>query len=321
MADMTTHVIFSNDVLSTFEKKDYVYTYYNYYKLGSQGPDPYLYISSKDENPRIGDLMHEKDTGLFFINFLNYIKRNPSKQLQAFFYGMVNHFSLDSNIHPYIYYTTGIYKPNKPETLKYRGMHLKIERLLDRLYLEQRLNVNRRRFNSYKYCLKGLLPSTEIKKALDVVIEETYQVKGYGEKYEACVKRMKSVTQHVAFDRTGIKKQVLKLYDKYLNKTHPLMYQTISFNSEVNDNIDYFNEGKNTWLHPLTGEEQTSTVFELIENGLNTAVLLIQKADLFLEDKIDEVELRKYFKDISYDTGIENSKHSQLHIFGWLFDK
>lgn len=319
MADMTTHSIFSMDVLDKLTNKDYIKNNLSYYKLGSQGPDPFFYLSSKDEHYNIGSIMHENKTGEFFINLLTFIKMNKTDELLSFYFGMINHFSLDSSIHPYVFYTTGVFDKYNEDTFKYQGAHLLLERTIDNIFIKNKLHKNYRLFNHYNYTLLNIKHDTNIIDALNYTLKETYNIDNYGVKYFQAVKKMQNVFRYIALDRTGIKRQLLKLYDNRYNKNKSLLYQNLSYHTIIDPNIDYLNQGNNTWYHPATNEPSNESFLELYDKGVESAVNLIKISDDYLNDKIEKSDLYNHFKNISYSSGLENNIEHNFKFFGDLF--
>jgi len=297
---------------------DFITKHYASYKLGSQGPDPFLYISSKDKHAKIGDFMHEDDTGTFFINFLKYLKTRPNDEVKSFLYGMINHYSLDSSIHPYIYYTTGVYDYSKPETHQYRGQHLLLERTIDKIFLNEMVDEGTKPTNSYQMAFKNVSASDIVIEYLEEIISKTYKIKGYGLKYRKCVNKMKNITRYVAIDRTGLKKSILKVVDSLFNSKNKVYLPAVSYHLTLDQQIDYLNLSHFTWLHPVNGESSTQSFIDLFELGITKAVKLINIAEMYLNNEVKVEELKLHFKNVSYDTGLENVGYKELKIFGTL---
>ena len=69
---------------------------------------------------------HRNKSQEYFINMINYIKDNNLSDdidVMSFLVGSICHFVLDSTIHPYIIYKTGIMDKKKPSTYKYNHIH------------------------------------------------------------------------------------------------------------------------------------------------------------------------------------------------------
>lgn len=81
------------------------------YIMGANGPDPMLYYQlynpfKKHDMNRLGSLMHKDRTGLFLKNMFSLAQTDAEKD---YCLGFLCHYSLDSLIHPYVYYIIKAY--------------------------------------------------------------------------------------------------------------------------------------------------------------------------------------------------------------------
>ncbi len=321
MADTTTHSIFSLELLNSIPNKKIIKKHLDLYKLGSQGPDPFFYLPKSYANSNIGGRMHEEHTGEFLIKMMMFARKSKSESLRTFVYGLINHFSLDSNVHPYVFFVTGVYDKNDTSTYKYRGQHLLLERTIDNLLIERKLKKRHRLFNVFKFNLGLKGKDSEVEKAISFALKETFGIDDFGPYYFEAFDRMKRVFKRVALDRSGLKRKLLSIYDGTVNKKGSIMYQHLSYKTPFNKSLDYLNEGHNTWYHPATNQASVKSFLDLYDDAKVTALSLIIAFDEFYDNKITESDLEKYFKNISYSSGLENVSDDQFKYFGEIFKK
>ena len=125
MPSSITHGYFALDVLDKLENKYIKYIDKELLKAFGQGPDPLYFYNlatlSKGKYIRNNypELLHNYKTKNFFITLIKEIKERKlekNKQTISFLYGFICHYALDTTIHPYILYKTGIYNKNQKET-------------------------------------------------------------------------------------------------------------------------------------------------------------------------------------------------------------
>ncbi len=99
------------------------------YDVGLHGPDPFFYYNPI-MHTKIGDLGHKthKLTGEeFFERVCRNLRLEPSEAAEAYLYGVLCHYCLDSVCHPFI---------NKMDAEGTHGFHVQIESEFDRYLLE-----------------------------------------------------------------------------------------------------------------------------------------------------------------------------------------
>ena len=254
-------------------------THYVFYKtinnnedigiIGTQGPDPFFYygnairITKRARELRaFGTFLHKQDPAITFKYLLEYILgSNKSEQpiLINYLKGMLAHYILDKNCHPYIFYKSGFVTQKDNNKFKYFKNHANIESGIDVLIMDHFKNSTKTyealRFN---------------KKDLKIVSKMIYSLgKGcYKNKYikvnsfYKATKSMKFVNKFL-FDKNGKKKQ---FFDKHLGFTpaSPMCQPQLK-----DIKLDFLNLNHKVWKDCVTNKnERKEDFYELFDTAL-----------------------------------------------------
>ena len=103
------------------------------YNMGLAGPDLFFYspreLARSGSGMAIGRIMHKYRTGLFLRTLYEKacaLDGEDYLTALAYFTGFVGHYSLDSNTHAFVYYTT-----NTDDTKEALGKHFRYEAAID----------------------------------------------------------------------------------------------------------------------------------------------------------------------------------------------
>ena len=218
----TTHNYFAKDVLKK-SKKDIINSFkekQNLYELFAQGFDPFFTYEQIPFHEKLGNLGHQTNTDIYFLNYIKIIKEKNLKNnasVLASLYGHLCHYTLDSIIHPFVIYKTGEYYVQKPETIKYKGLHLKMEMQIDAYLYKKR---EQKEFKDFK--IHTLISNEKwdklLLKALNQNYEEVFSIKKGGKKYKKSTLLIRKGFKYIIEDKKGIKKRLYKNLDKLCNK-------------------------------------------------------------------------------------------------------
>jgi hypothetical protein len=311
MADIYLHSKLSEQVIKDLSRplnQDIVF-------VGAQGPDPMYYnVSKKDglESRYYADRMHDTNTRLLFKNMVPYVKSHLTEETYSFLIGFICHYALDVSVHPYVYYNVGVYKKDDPATHQYRGLHLKFERSMDAVMIQKDFTIPSRKFRlTRKYFPKTVL-SPDVCKMMEHTLKNTYGKDNGGKLYCVGVKKMQKNVRNLITDQFGIKKLLLKFVDLF--GSGDMFLQDLSFFNHVEKGIDFLNEEKNTWYHPITNTPSNDSVEEMFEKAKVFAHSLITQVDAYLYD-IKEVDLESVFTNLSFNSGLDCDLHDEMKYF------
>lgn len=114
----------------------------SWFRLGAQGPDIFYHNQrTMPSGLHYGALAHKRNYGLIVEGaveaFLDTGASIESAEA-AWILGFATHAALDRAIHPYIVYFSGWQVPLDPGSLRFRGCHPFLERLLDLFLLQEK---------------------------------------------------------------------------------------------------------------------------------------------------------------------------------------
>ena len=287
MAEITTHMFLSKDIKKIIKCNKSI-------TLFSLGPDVF-YFSKKTK--KLAQIMHRKNTLLFFKNYIKYIKDNNlenDEYIVSSLYGFLSHYVLDFKTHPYIFYK-GEYK-----------LHRLYEMGLSK-YIISSHNIKPNNYKSYKDLIYE--KNKTIEQLLDNVLYQTYGFNGYGKKYIKCLKRVKFTYRLFRYDKYGIKKKIYKFIDLFSkNKLSLISFYNIK---DVDLNINH-----NKWNHPCDKNEiYNSSLIDLYNESLNKTLEIINSVNMVLYKNKNIDTLDKVIENRSYINGKDSNTRNVMKYF------
>lgn len=312
MPSTVTHSYFMKDVYDLLSDNIKNNIILESAKTFSQGPDIFYFYnmglgkkSSRYRNN--GYFMHKNNVNLYFTNIIKYIKDKEltsNRECFSYLVGAIAHFVLDSTIHPFVYYNTGLFIKNVKQSYKYNGLHQEMEYYLDAYMIFQNEKVEAKKYKMYKYILNNDTLSSETIDLINNVINDTYSFNSMGDIYNKCVHDMRLFFKYLNYDPYGIKKVIYTMFDVVTPKRF-MIKRKFSFYLDHNSKREYLNLEKNDWNHPCNLNEIYNYSFiELYVIAKNKCVSIINDIyKLLNSDCIDYTKIDKIFGNLSYTTG------------------
>ncbi|MDR2493000.1 MAG: hypothetical protein LBD25_06060 [Coriobacteriales bacterium] len=264
--------------------------------LGNQGPDPFFYalrtpalIASK----RFGSRLHRDKPDAVFdtmsavlaeLDATSADSGLPARAqsaatslrhvLEAYACGYLCHFTLDSTAHPLVYYyqdalcNAGVPGLGIDDEM---FVHAQIEADLDAMLLWRLTGKTVADFKITRYLLQG---GDVVLKQIDSLFARVAR-DVYGEvlpsgAYCRAVKDMRA-TVNIMQSATGRKRAVLGVIERLVPGRRHSLLQAMSHRTDVKDDCPFWNEGREPWTRPATGEEITASFLDLFESAANSA--------------------------------------------------
>lgn len=278
-------------------------------RMFAQSTDPFIFYNlpfKKGEKTRdFQHYFHTNKSQEFFINLVNYIKYNDyyqNSEIMAFLYGFISHYVLDSTIHPFIIYKTGVFDKNNEDTFKYQGGHTLMENFLDNYLIKQREHITPYEFKFYDFCFDFTKFSKELVEVINYAFKETFNFDNFGTYYQKALKDMYFYLKYFRYDKYGIKMKIYKGVDKL---TRPITFklQTISYYTPLKDDKNYLNNNHTIWYNPVSKKDKHKESFvELYSISLFKTKNIIRDVNSYLKGN-EKINLKKVFDNSSYLTG------------------
>lgn len=324
MPSSMTHSYFMRDVYNKLDKNIKNKIILEDAKTFAQGPDIFYFYNrgfgrKSNKYRNMGNYMHKHKVNLYFENMINYIKDNNlenDKQCLSFLYGAIAHFVLDSVVHPFVFYKTGVFIKGNPKTYKYSGLHQEMEYYLDAYMIFQNEKKEAKDFKMYKYLLNNNKLSNNTLNLIGNVINDTYDYDNMDKIYEKCIKDMKKFYKLFNYDHYGIKKFGYSFVDAVTPKRF-IRKKKFSFYLTHNSKKHYLNLEKNEWNHPCSLYETYNYSFvELYIIAIDKTCNIINEVNILLnKDEIDNEKIDSIFNNLSYTTGKDCEDTRKMQYF------
>lgn len=318
MPDLVMHHYFGRQLFETLDNEiKSKITNLPLYDFATAGPDPFFFVSfwNKKKNSislEFGNYMHRYQTRNFFYKLSQIVKKDH--KMFSYLCGFIAHFALDVKTHPYVFHKTGVYDVNNPDTLKYRGLHTKLERAMDSYIIKNKYHNHPYKFKIYKDILKLKKLSKDYQVSMDELYLDVFN-RQEGFKYiNKSIKDQRKFYKFI-YDPWGLKQKLLTKLD---NGKSGLDLKVLSYYKKEITNIDIFNEKKQEWCNPVDSNLLYCTsFFELFDEAINLAKSLIQKLYqvIFMNQEFDS----EFIPNLTYIDGLECGLDQPMQFFNNIF--
>ena len=320
MPSTVTHAIFTKDVFDIMPVDIRKYLDINRIKLYGQSMDSCMFYNILSFSPgkkirNFSSYFHKYKSQELFINILHYMKDNNINDIDtySFLFGLICHFVLDSTIHPYIMYKTGILDKNKPSTYKYNSLHHFMENYIDNDMIKRRFDTNPYTFNINDYVFKINPFSKNLVNTIDYSFFNTFGIKNMNQIYYKSLKQMNTIIRLFRRDRYGIKRFIYKFIDTFTPK-YTFRLEAISYHYPLEDKHNYLNSNNTLWRYPTDYNiTSTESFVDLYLKAIKKAKIMMCASYDYLNGK--DIDLEKIFDNISYSTGIDCDSKKELKYF------
>ncbi len=268
------------------------------YNIGCQGPDIFFYFrfwpwTKSYGLPDAGRMIHNYNTGAFFEKCLDHIrglKDEAEKQkAMAYIFGFLCHYSLDTTVHPFIWYFCGR-----------RKYHTLLETHIDSaLLLYKGLSIE-------KLPAYTLLNVSEDEKRVadDLLCHALKSAHGYMLKKGFAVEAISNMRTAVKalHDPKGRKYKFASSLERILDKE--AAFTLVVYPPRPPEEYDFLNMQKRIWQPPWGGGESGESYIELLETASSKAAKLCDSAYLAIAtDGYDG--FGELLGDLSFTTGLD----------------
>lgn len=286
MPALFTHYKLGQDVLTNLNKniQKEINNNIKYYNMFCQGWDNlYYYFPKWNYYKHLGYISHKKNIDLFFSNAIKYIKENhlENSNLTSLVYGILNHYTMDTIIHPFINYqvkNTGI-------------SHTKIEFMLDSYIREDNKG------SIYKVLIPKLKFDNNILSFINYIYKNTHNIDNIGKIWNRSHNNGYYLYRYFINDSHGIKTFLYSIID-LVNPTDFKLHKNTFYTKEFDNRL--LNINHNTWHHPDNTKETYNYSFEELYNyTLKICIKLNNLAYNVIHKNTDIAELTNFINKIN----------------------
>lgn len=315
-----THAFFANDVYDILPDKIQEQVDINRCKMFGQSVDSLKFYNLFSILPgkkirMFCSYFHENQSQEFFLNLLRYIKDNDIHDVDTYSYmvGVICHYALDSIVHPYIVYKTGIFNKRKKDTYKYNNVHHFMETFIDNDMVKRRCKTNPYKFDISSFCFDIYSLSDDLERTIDYTFYNTFQLSNMSKVYYKSLKQMRFAIKVFRRDPYGIKKFFYKLADTFTPRS-VFRFEAISYHYPLEDKHNFLNNDHTLWRNPTNYDLTYNESFvDLYLLAIKQAKVMICAAFDYLNNK--NIDLEKIFDNTSYVTGLNCDKKKELKYF------
>ncbi len=321
-----THAYFSLDVYDKIDNKNKKINekYLLRFKMFSQSTDSIMFynIESIKKGKDIRNFQyyfHTNKSHDFFITLCKYIKDKKlfdNSEVISFLYGFICHYVLDSTIHPFVIYKSGIMNKSNPNSYKYNCKHNYMETFLDNKMIMDRWASKNKSYSTFrldKFCFDTKDFSSELTDTIDFVFKKVFFIDNMSRIYLKSLRQMKSFLFRYRMDRLGLKRLGYRTIDLFTSpstfKFDCLSYHYIPKNEEI-----YLNLEHKAWYNPIDKSIKSyDSFYDLYDKAVFKAVRIINEVCNYFEDK--KVSLSNVFTNNSYLTGLNCELGDECKFF------
>ncbi len=253
---------------------------------------------------KLGHTAHNSNTQSYIINLIRNIinlKLQDNQEAIAYLYGSICHYALDSTVHPFVFYKTGIYRQT-PETKKYQGMHTLMETQLDAYIYHRNYQKDLKNIQVFKETLPLIKFQESTSNLINLTYKKTYNKDNIAYYYLKGYKQARTKLHFLCQDRTGFKKYLYQLISLIIYHNKNVLSSYSYYVPKINPT--YLNQSHQKWHHPCTNETFTTSFDDLYEAAIQLALNMINAVNNVLYDRSSYQDLAQIIPNITYSSGL-----------------
>ncbi len=300
MAEFISHHLFGQEILALMPKdaQNAAKTYKAAFNWGLQGPDPFFYHALALGAPfkKYGNLMHSQKTDELFYAFSRAVNRLCDERqiiAQAYFYGFLCHYALDSNIHPYVYCRQIKWKEKMPQVSD-SSIHCRIENDIDHELFSEKYQKPVTDFNIDKEYKLSEQESAVIAVILQYILKSVYDVKLQTQKIRMCFEEMRQIIK-LLYNKNQTLLQGLKKLEFIVGKGMISSHMKIQKPNWDCLNLNH-NPWFNSWQPNIIRSESVPEIFD--KAGKHVVKLAVQYSS-----ELDAGWMLLHHFDVPFDNG------------------
>lgn len=259
------------------------------------------YMRKRKNN--ICNILHEKNTGAFFDNLLEYtvILETEDKEIcLAYIAGFLCHYALDTHTHPYLFARMHQDMNEHPERRYEPFYYRRVETLMDTLLLKRLNHMEPSQLNLEALVSLSKKERRNISECLLYAIRTTYH---YRLSRKTLLKVITSVKKTCIFLQSNprMRRRLAHFIENHLKLS--FSKNCFIYPEYQGDPEDYLNESKRTWYIGEDREPHSESFFELLNDANIFSNQILEAYDDYLAWHGSREHLIQTIGSLSYYTG------------------
>ncbi|MEG0168655.1 zinc dependent phospholipase C family protein [Anaerorhabdus sp.] len=321
MPSLITHELFGKEVCRSLplQLEKIINSNIEEFSIGTSGPDLFFYYNAwpwknQEEAHRIatmGGKIHNHNIHDFFKQVFEECKAHQTQEKISYISGLLCHWALDKEAHPYIFNQTESTKGGNSSLL-----HRRFESHLDYLMLKLIKNQTPKEYPGYKLLKYDQHTVDAVFEVYKNPLHDIYQDDIDRKTIEGCLKDFYQI-QKVLYDPKNMKKKLLFGFEKNILKK-PYAFTSMIVPLEE-DELDILNNAHRTWHHPCTNKPNTRSFVDIFNDSIHLGQEVCTYFFNYLKNEAELDELMAYINNQSFETGL--SIESTMRYFDCIYEK
>ncbi len=289
MPAILTHDFFGRDVYDElFDTIGGTKDEFDSFLLGCQGPDVMFFSHlnpAQTSSWYVGREMHRADPVMLLSAFQRTIAKMPEDSYgigRSYLFGLICHYVLDSNMHPFIYAqqraianagVAGLDRSHESE------IHAEIESELDVLVLSTKREVTIKEYVPSKKTLRISKPALRVISCIykNVAAQKPISRDISADAFSSALSTYRLVIG-MLHSPTGVKRSILGAVERVF-RDHSFA-QAMSHRDKLLFESDFDNRQRNPWTDPWTGKVKATGFWDIYGSSLAKAKAVIRSIDV-----------------------------------------
>lgn len=275
MPAFAAHEIFGEEALAETGGKliEIVHRHKAVFRLGCQGPDLFFFnpfMRCAHRKVDLGKRLHTSEINRFFETYMEELLALNNRQgLEigiSYFLGFISHYTLDTQLHPYIFARTGYQEGIKDSAKKSFPAHQRLEAVIDQKMLMVKKSVMPSRYYPERRIKLTENELSVIARLMSKTLQRIYHMMIFDENIKASYRCMHSVLRLV-YDHTGRRRQQVRRFESGVLGRPVIANMVVA--DQLPDRGDAMNVKGREWTSPWNPEEVSrDSVWEMYDVAL-----------------------------------------------------
>lgn len=275
------------------------------YNIGSSGPDFFFYFNAwpwlnQKEAKRVinmGSVIHYHKITEFFKEVFTECKKHQTQKKISYVAGLLTHWFLDKETHPYIFYKSETPKDPKLSTIHHRLFETTVDYEMTMLIK----GVNCSQYPAYKLLDYDNDTVDSIYRIYKPALKEVYDKELHYTDIKTALKHFHGIHK-LLYNKNDVKFNLFHSIEKVILKK-PYIFTSMMAPLK-SPNFDILNLEKKPWYHPVTNKASTKSFVEMFNESIKPCQEVLTLFFHYLKNEVSLDRLLKVINNQSFETGL-----------------